>query len=114
MVWSQDRFLSARIRMACPVLELFHTYKKLLEDRKKSSSFTLSLHHSDTTIARKQDLCKTEIERDRSRGNCARSHLARIQREVSFPPHMYNVDWENIGALKEHHPDLGFLPTNSK
>jgi len=32
MVWSQTPFLSARIRFACPVLEFFHTYKKLLED----------------------------------------------------------------------------------
>src|SRR6185295_8913170 len=32
MVWASKNFLSARIRMACPVMELFHPYKKLLEN----------------------------------------------------------------------------------
>ena len=39
MVWEQKPVLSARIRMACPVLELFHPYKKLLEDTWKQPEF---------------------------------------------------------------------------
>ena len=39
MVWEQKPVLSARVRMACPVLELFHTYKKLLEDVWKKPEF---------------------------------------------------------------------------
>jgi hypothetical protein len=32
MVWAANNFLSARITLACPVMEFFHPYKKLLED----------------------------------------------------------------------------------
>ena len=39
MVWSKERFLSGRIRFACPVLEFFHSYKKLLEDIWKQPEF---------------------------------------------------------------------------
>ena len=39
MVWSHKQFLSARIRFACPVLEFFHTYKKLLEDTWRRPEF---------------------------------------------------------------------------
>src|ERR1051325_3977495 len=39
MVWSEKRFLSGRIRFACPVLEFFHSYKKLLEDIWKQPEF---------------------------------------------------------------------------
>ena len=39
MVWEQKPVLSARVRMACPVLELFHPYKKLLEDTWKQREF---------------------------------------------------------------------------
>src|SRR5690348_5903545 len=39
MVWSRKRFLSGRIRFACPVLEFFHSYKTLLEDIWKQPEF---------------------------------------------------------------------------
>ncbi len=32
MVWASNNFLSGRISLACPVMEFFHPYKKLLED----------------------------------------------------------------------------------
>jgi hypothetical protein len=32
MVWASNNFLSGRITLACPVMEFFHPYKKLLED----------------------------------------------------------------------------------
>ena len=32
MVWASNNFLGGRIRIACPVMEMWHVYKKLLED----------------------------------------------------------------------------------
>jgi len=39
MVWASKNFLSGRIRLACPVMELFHPYKKLLEDMWRKPEF---------------------------------------------------------------------------
>jgi hypothetical protein len=50
MVWAAKNFLSARIRLGCPVLELWHPYKKLMEDvwRKPELFYTFwaPLEHS--------------------------------------------------------------------
>ena len=32
MVWASKNFLNERITLVCPVMELFHNYKKLMED----------------------------------------------------------------------------------
>src|SRR5690349_6212166 len=39
MVWASKNFMSARIRFACPVMDLFHPYKKLLEDTWRKPEF---------------------------------------------------------------------------
>ena len=50
MVWASNNFLSARIRFGCPVMELWHPYKKLLEDTWKKPelfyTFFAPLEHS--------------------------------------------------------------------
>ena len=43
MIWAHSPFLSSRIRMGCPVLELFHPYKKLLENIWKQPEFFYTL-----------------------------------------------------------------------
>ena len=32
MIWASNNFLHGRITLACPVMEFFHPYKKMLED----------------------------------------------------------------------------------
>src|SRR4051794_25223876 len=42
MVWASKNFMSSRIRLACPVMELFHPYKTLLENLWKKPEFFYS------------------------------------------------------------------------
>src|SRR5271170_7172531 len=41
MVWASNNFMSGRI-LACPVMELFHPYKKLMEDIWRKPEFFYS------------------------------------------------------------------------
>ena len=67
MVWASNNFLSGRIRLACPVMELFHPYKKILEDTWRKPEFFYTLFaplahsfHPNSPVKRKPKLKEIE------------------------------------------------------
>jgi hypothetical protein len=67
MIWAWKNFLSDRIRFACPVMDLFHPYKKLLEDvwRRPELYYTFFAPlehaiHADSKVRRKPKLKQIE------------------------------------------------------